>query len=78
MILPVAQALGADLTLTAGAIISATVASSNLCFFGSEVLVACKATQVNNIRYAQTALPLLLLPVFLTLLCYLAAGKLWG
>ncbi|HIR92128.1 MAG TPA: hypothetical protein IAB98_01735 [Candidatus Egerieimonas intestinavium] len=78
VILPVAQALGADLTLTAGAIISATVASSNLCFFGSEVLVACKATQVNNIRYAQTALPLLLLPVFLTLLCYLAAGKLWG
>ena len=54
------------------------MASSNLCFFGSEVLVACKATQVNNIRVAQTALPLLLLPVFLTLLCYLAAGKLWG
>ena len=63
---------------TAGAIISATAAGSHLCFFGSEATLACSASQIDNVRYAQCATPLILLPVLLALVAYLAAGFLVG
>ncbi len=74
VIIPIAQALGGNLLLTAGAIISATAAASHLCFFGSEATLACSATQIENVRYAQTAVPLLMVPVLLSALLYLGAG----
>lgn len=76
VILPIAQALGGNELLTAAAIISATAAASHLCFFGSEATLACSAAQIDNVRYAQTAVPLILLPVSLSALLYLAAGML--
>lgn len=78
VIIPIAQALGGNLLLTAGAIISATAAASHLCFFGSEATLACSATQIENVRYAQTAIPLLMVPVVLSALLYLGAGVLIG
>ena len=78
VIIPIAQALGGNVLLTAGAIISATAAGSHLCFFGSEATLACSAAQIDNVRYAQTATPLLLVPVLLSALGYLAAGFLVG
>lgn len=78
VIIPIAQALGGDLLLTAGAIISATAAASHLCFFGSEATLTCSATEISNVRYAQTALPMVCVPVALTTLAYLAAGFLLG
>lgn len=74
VIIPIAQALGGNLLLTAGAIISATAAGSHICFFGSEATLACSATQIENVRYAQTAIPLLAVPVALSALLYLGAG----
>ena len=64
--------------MCAGAIISATAAGSHLCFFGSEATLACSASQIDNVRYAQCATPLILLPVLLALIVYLAAGFLVG
>lgn len=78
MIIPIAQALGGNLLLTAGAIISATAAGSHICFFGSEATLACSATQIENVRYAQTAIPLLAVPVALSALLYLGAGMALG
>lgn len=78
VIVPIAQALDANVLLTAGAIISGTTAASNICFYGSEVTLACSATQIENIRYAQTAVPMLMLPVAISTILYLAAGFLIG
>lgn len=78
VIIPIAQALGGNLLLTAGAIMSATVASSNACFYGSEATLACSAAQIDNVRYAQTAIPLVMVPFVLSAICYLIAGLLIG
>lgn len=78
VIIPIAQALGGNILLTAGAIISATAAASHLCFFGSEATLTCSATQIENVRYAQTAVPMLMVPVVLSALLYLGAGFLIG
>lgn len=78
VIIPIAQALGGNILLTAGAIISATAAASHLCFFGSEATLTCSATKIENVRYAQTAIPMLMVPVVLSALLYLGAGFLIG
>ena len=78
VIIPIAQALGSNILLTAGAIISATAAASHLCFFGSEATLTCSATKIENVRYAQTAIPMLMVPVILSALLYLGAGFLIG
>lgn len=78
VIIPIAQALDANILLAAGAIISATAAGSHICFFGSEATLACSATQIENVRYAQTAIPLLAVPVVLSALLYLGAGMMLG
>ena len=59
---------------TAGAIISATAAGSHLCFFGAEATLACSSTGIENVRYAQTSVPMLVIPVGISILLYLAAG----
>ncbi|MDD2483533.1 MAG: Na+/H+ antiporter NhaC family protein [Eubacteriales bacterium] len=74
IIIPVARALDCDLLLVSGAIISATVASSCLCFFGSEVTLACYSAQIKNVDYARTALPLVAVPFLLAAVFYLVAG----
>ena len=78
VILPIAQALGGNLFLTAGAIISATAAGSHLCFFGSEAALACASAKITNANYARTALPLLMVPMILSTLLYYLAGLLSG
>lgn len=74
VIIPIAQAIGADVGLTAAAIISATVAGSHLCFFGAEATLACSAAQIEAVNYARTSLPLLVLPVVGTTVLYLVSG----
>jgi Na+/H+ antiporter NhaC len=78
VIIPIAQALNGNLLLTAAAIISATAAASHICFYGSESTLACSAAQIDNVRYAQTAIPLLMVPFILSALFFLVAGFLFG
>ena len=74
VIIPIAQVIGADVGLTAAAIISATAAGSHLCFFGAEATLACSAAQIEAVNYARTSLPLLVLPVVGTTVLYLVSG----
>lgn len=74
VIIPIAQALDANILLTAAAIISATAAASHICFFGSEATLTCSACQIENVRYAQTVIPMVMVPVILSAVLYLAAG----
>jgi len=78
VIIPIAQALDGNLLLTAAAIISATAAASHICFYGSESTLACSAAQIENVRYAQTAIPMLMVPFLLSALFFLGAGFLFG
>ena len=70
VIIPIAQALDGNLLLTA--------AASHICFYGSESTLACSAAQIENVRYAQTAVPMLMVPFVLSALCFLGAGILLG
>ena len=78
VIVPIAQAIGGDVALTAAAIVSATAAGSHICFFGSEATLACAAAQIDNVRYARTAIPMTMVPFVLAAAAYLAAGLLIG
>lgn len=78
VIIPIAQALDANLLLTAGAIISATAAGSHICFFGSEATLTCSAAQIDNVSYAKHCIPMLMLPFALSALLYLGAGLVLG
>lgn len=69
-----AQALGGNLLLTAGAIISGVIASCNACFFAAQATLAASVTETSNATYAKTALPLQALPLGLSVVLYLVAG----
>lgn len=74
VIVPIAMALDANLMLTAGAIISATTAGAQFCFYGSEVTIACSAMGIENMRYVKTCIPMLIVPTALTVICYIATA----
>lgn len=78
VIVPIAQAIGGNVVLTAAAIVSATAAGSHICFFGSEATITCAATQIDNVRYARAVVPMVLVPFGLAAAAYLAAGLLMG
>lgn len=74
VIMPIAQAVGADLVLTAGAIISGTAASSQRCFYGSEAVLTCQTTEVEGIQYFRTAGTLMILPAAVSAVVYVILG----
>lgn len=78
IIIPFAQALGCNLLLTSAAIISATVAGSNACFYGAEATLACSSSNIENIQYAKTVLPMIAVPFGVSCLLYLIAGFVLG
>ena len=78
VIIPIAQALDANILLTAGAIISATAAGSHICFFGSEATLTCSAAQIDNVSYAKNCIPMLMVPFVLSAVLYLGTGLVLG
>ncbi|MBQ2677518.1 MAG: hypothetical protein IJF96_01230 [Firmicutes bacterium] len=74
VIIPIAQAVGGDLLLSAGAIISATAASSQMCFFGSEATLTCQTTEVENVQYFRTAGTLMIPQIVLCTILYIVIG----
>lgn len=78
VIIPVAQALHCDLLLASAAIISGTIAGAHICLFGSETTLACNVAEIENVQYAKTCIPLIMVPFCLSALGYLIIGFLWG
>lgn len=74
IMIPLAQALDANLYLTIGAVIGGAAAGSTTCFYGDSVTLTCGITGVKNIDYARTALPLIVPTVLLSTIAYLIAG----
>ena len=74
VIIPIANAVGADVLLSAGAIISATTASSQMCFFGSEAALTCQTTEVENVQYFRSAGTLMIPQIVLCTILFLVTG----
>jgi len=74
VIIPIAAALDANMILTSAAMISGCVFGSNACFYGSEVSLTCKVTDIQNQDYAKTALPIIAIPVIGSIILYIVFG----
>ena len=74
IMLPLANALDANLYLTIGAVIAGAAAGSATCFYGDSVTLTCGLTKIRNIDYLRTALPMLVPPIVVTMVFYLIAG----
>ena len=74
IMLPLADALGANLYLTIGAVIAGCAAGSATCFYGDSVTLTCGIAKIRNIDYLRNALPMLVPPIVLTIIVYVIAG----
>lgn len=74
IMLPLAQALDANLYLTIGAVIAGAAAGSATCFYGDSVTLTCGILKIRNIDFLRTALPMLVPPIIVTMIVYLVAG----
>ena len=74
IMLPLAQALDANIYLTIGAVIAGCAAGSATCFYGDSVTLTCGLTKIRNIDYLRSALPMLIPPIVVTAIIYIAAG----
>lgn len=74
IMLPLAQALNANIYLTIGAVIAGCAAGSATCFYGDSVTLTCGLTKIRNIDYLRNALPMLIPPIIVTIIIYIVAG----
>lgn len=74
IMLPLAQALDANIYLTIGAVIAGCAAGSATCFYGDSVTLTCGLTKIRNIDYLRNALPMLIPPIIVTIIIYIVAG----
>ena len=74
IMLPLAQALDANIYLTIGAVIAGCAAGSATCFYGDSVTLTCGLTKIRNIDYLRNALPMLIPQIVVTAIIYIAAG----
>lgn len=77
IIIPLAIAVDANVYLVGGAIISGTVFASHTCFYADAVTLISAGTQIQNIDYAKTAIPIAVIPVVLSGMLYLIFGLVW-
>ena len=69
-----ASVLGVNLYLASGALISATIFGSQICFFSDCATVVCMATQIKNSEYARTCSPLFMVNFGLSCVIFLVLG----
>ncbi len=74
IIIPLAEVYGVNVFLASGAVISAAAFGSHACFYGDAATLTCASTQIPNIEYAKTTLPMLAYPLVLAIIAYLVAG----
>lgn len=74
IMIPLAQALDANIYLTIGAVIAGCAAGSATCFYGDSVTLTCGLTKIRNIDYLRNALPMLIPPIIVTIIIYILAG----
>ena len=74
IMLPLAEALDANMYLTIGAVIAGAAGGSSTCFFGDSVTLACKIAQIRNNDFLKTGLPMVVPPIIVTIILYIIFG----
>ncbi|PKM86315.1 MAG: sodium:proton antiporter [Firmicutes bacterium HGW-Firmicutes-10] len=74
IIMPLAQAVGADPFMIGGALIAGTAFGSHACFYGDAAILTCAACNVQPFEYARTSIPLILAPTAIGAIAYLILG----
>lgn len=74
IMIPMAEMMDVNIYLTIGALISGAGAGSASCFYGDSVTLACGTAKIRNADFFQTGLPMLALPLGLTIIAYIIAG----
>ncbi len=76
IIVPLAQSIGADPYVAIGAVCSAGVFGSHICFYSDATILTASSTGCNNFQHAITQMPFGLLAAGTSALLFLAAGYL--
>lgn len=74
ILIPLANMYGCNPLVIGAAIVSAGAFGSSACFYGDAVTLICASTNIRNYDYARTVIPLLGVPLALTLIIYIAYG----
>ena len=76
IVIPIAVATGADITVSVAAVLSAGVFGSHICFYSDATVITSAATGCNNFDHATTQLPYGLMGAVASAVCFLIAGLL--
>jgi Na+/H+ antiporter NhaC len=60
--------------IASGAVISGAVFGSHSCFYSDAATLTCASSQIQNIDYARTVLPLLAVPLAIGMAAFLIVG----
>ncbi|WP_312654037.1 Na+/H+ antiporter NhaC family protein [Aminipila sp.] len=71
---PLAAALGVNVFLCAGALVSAVAFGGHICMYSDTVILASASTQTTNAEYFRTSAPLVMVPFALSILVFLILG----
>jgi len=74
IVIPLSAALGANPFIAVGAVCSAGVWGSHICFYSDATILTSAASGCDNFRHAITQLPFGLLGAILSGICFLAVG----
>jgi tetracycline resistance efflux pump len=74
IIIPLAATVGVNQFLVSGAIISAAAFGSHTCFYGDAVTLTCASSQIENMDYAKTAIPLVVVPTVIAIIAFIIMG----
>lgn len=74
IVVPLATAVGSDVMLVLGAVISGGVFGSHACFYADATVLSSATCDIDNFSHAMTQLPYALLSAVLATLGFVAAG----
>ena len=74
IVIPIAMATGANVTVAVAAVLSAGVFGSHICFYSDATVITSSATGCNNFDHAVTQLPFGLMGAAASAVCFLVAG----
>jgi len=74
IVIPLAQNLGADVTLAVSAVLSAGVFGSHVCFYSDATVITSSATGCNNFDHAMTQAPFGLMAAAVSAVLFLFSG----
>ena len=74
IIIPLAQHMDVNVFLASGAIISGATFGSHTCFYGDAVTLSCASTQIKNIDYVRTSIPIIAMPTVAAIILFVVFG----